>query len=255
MSPLAADRLSVRIGAVQVCRELDLSFGAGQCWAVLGRNGVGKTTLLLTLAGLRHPQSGAIRLAGQDLAGLPRRAIARRLGFMPQDNADPFPATVMETALAGRHPHLSPWAWEGPEDRAAARAALAQVGLAGCEDRMVQTLSGGERRRLALATLLAQDPGILLLDEPASHLDLHHQVELLGHLAALARERNRLVVMVLHDLNLAARFCDHCLLLAGDAEVVSGTTAEVMRPERLTRAYGHPLVRIECDGRRAWLPE
>ena len=251
---LAAQQLSVRIGTVQVCRSLDVSLQAGQCWAVLGRNGVGKTTLLLTLAGLRTPQGGAVRLAGRPLQGSPRRWIARQLGFMPQDNSDPFPATVLETALAGRHPHLSPWGWEGPADHAAAQAALERVGLAGYEDRMANTLSGGERRRLALATLLTQDPQILLLDEPASHLDLHHQVELLGHLRELARKDGRLVVMVLHDLNLAARFCDHCLLLAGDAEVAAGTSSEVLRVETLERAYNHPLTRIEAAGHTAWVP-
>ncbi|MBI5041996.1 MAG: ABC transporter ATP-binding protein [Gammaproteobacteria bacterium] len=254
MTVLALHQASLRIGNVEVCRALDVVFNPGECWAILGRNGTGKTTLLHTLAGLHATDSGTVLLDGTPITQQLRRHVAQRLGLLPQDSHDPFPATVLETALLGRHPHLSPWAWETAEDRALARAALAQVELADWDTRTLATLSGGERRRVALATLLTQDPDILLLDEPTNHLDLHHQVALLDLLARLAREQRKTVIMVLHDLNLAARFADHCLLLYGDGNVCAGTSDEVLETSILERLYNQPLRKIS-DRPPAWLTD
>jgi iron complex transport system ATP-binding protein len=253
VSLLHARRLVVRIGEVEVCRALDLEFAPGQCWAILGRNGSGKTTLLNTLAGLRVPTAGTMHLDGKALTAQPRRQIARRLGLLPQDSQDPFPATVLETALLGRHPHIPLWGWEDADDRRIARNALRQVGLAGWDERIIATLSGGERRRLALATLLAQDPDILLLDEPTNHLDLQHQVKLLDLLARQAQRQRKTVVMVLHDLNLAARFADHCLLLFGDGETAAGICSEILHQKNLERLYRLPLHQVGQNP-PAWLP-
>jgi iron complex transport system ATP-binding protein len=140
---------------------------------------------------------------------------ARRRAVLPQDDSDAFAATVLETALVGRHPHLSRWQWESAADLAIARAALAAMDIGGAEARDVRTLSGGERRRVALAALLTQQPELLFLDEPSSHLDLAHQLALLDRLAGLARTGSKAVLMVLHDVNLAVRCCDHALLLDG----------------------------------------
>ncbi len=253
MSTLRLQQLNIHIGNVPVCDALNAEFAPGQCWAILGRNGSGKTTLLHTLAGLREPVSGSVLLDSTPLQQQPRRRIAQRLGLLPQDSHDPFPATVLETALLGRHPHLSPWAWESAEDIALARAALAQCGLADLETRMLDTLSGGERRRVALATLLTQAPDILLLDEPTNHLDLQHQVTLLGLLAQLAREQHKTVIMVLHDVNLAARYADHCLLLYGDGSVCAGACSEVLDTPVLERLYQQTLRQISTTP-PAWLP-
>ncbi len=253
MSVLALNNVSLRIGTVDVCRDLDVTFNPGECWAILGRNGTGKTTLLHTLAGLRSADAGAVSLDGTPIEQQPRRYSAQHLGLLPQDNHDPFPATVLETALLGRHPHLSPWAWESAEDRVLARAALAQVGLNNWDARTLMTLSGGERRRVALATLLTQNPDILLLDEPTNHLDLHHQVTLLELLARQAREQHKTVIMVLHDLNLAARFADHCLLLYGDGNVCAGACEEILETSVLERLYNQPLRKIS-EKPPAWLP-
>lgn len=253
MTTLGIHDLQISIGDVAVCVGLNVVLSAGQCWAVLGRNGSGKTTLLHTLAGLRSPQRGRVELNGKSLPTQPRRLLARRLGLLPQDSHDPFPATVLETALLGRHPHCSPWSWETPNDRAIACKALADVGLDHLAAREVATLSGGERRRLALATLLTQDPDVLLLDEPTNHLDLHHQIALLNLLARLARERHKTVVMVLHDVNLAARYADRCLLLYGDGEVCAGTREEVLRTAALERLYRQPLRQLS-EAPAAWLP-
>lgn len=254
MSTLGIRALQVRIGGVEVCRDLTLEFAPGQCWAILGRNGSGKTTLLHTLAGLRAPQHGDVQFDGAPIAAHTRRHVAQHLGLLPQDSHDPFPATVLETALLGRHPHSSLWGWETPDDVHRARQALAQVGLAGWDDRDVATLSGGERRRLALATLLTQDPDILLLDEPTNHLDLHHQIALLNLLAHQAREQHKTVIMVLHDVNLAARYADHCILLYGNGEVCAGIREDILQTPVLERLYRQPLRQVG-DRPAAWLPE
>lgn len=232
---------------------LGLDVLPGQCWGVLGPNGAGKTTLLHTLAGLRAPRSGEVLLTGEPLTGLARRTVARRLALVFQDHHDGFPATVLETALIGRHPYLRAWDLESPGDSAAARAALRRVDLAGLEHRQVATLSGGERQRLAFATALTQDPQLYLLDEVVSHLDLHHQVVVFG----IVREKVSAgsgAVLVLHDLNLAARHCDHVLLLYPDGSACWGPTSEMLSLPVLERLYGQRLVEGEVDGVPVFLP-
>ncbi len=254
MATLSASGLSVTVGAVNVCHGLDLTLAPGSCWALLGRNGAGKTTLLHTLAGLRPAQGGEVRLDGEPLHLLPRRTVAQRLGVLLQEEADPFPATVLETALIGRHPHLGRWAWESADDVQRAQHALRQMGIGELETRLVSTLSGGERRRLALATLLTQDPAVLLLDEPTNHLDLHHQIQVLAHLRQLATESGKALLVILHDINLATRYCDHLLLLLGHGETVAGPSVEVIDAATLEALYQHPIERIRHHDRDLWLP-
>jgi iron complex transport system ATP-binding protein len=251
---LCAERLSLRIGARELVRDLDLEIVPGQCWCILGRNGSGKTSLLHALAGLRPVQGGQVWLEGTDIRQLPRRQVAQRLGLLGQDHEDVFPATVLETALCGRHPHLFPWAWEDATDIARAQSALQQLGLAELAGREVGTLSGGERRRLGIATLLTQDPRFLLLDEPTNHLDLHHQIEVLELLAGLVRTEDKALVMVLHDVNLAARFCDHALLLFEDGRHGAGSAAELLTTEHLSRLYDHPMQAITGQAHPMWVP-
>jgi iron complex transport system ATP-binding protein len=240
---LAASGLGVTIAGNQVCSRLDFAVMPGQCWAILGRNGAGKTTLLHTLAGLRSPAAGTIELSGKPLATTGRREVARLRGLLLQDDSDAFPATVLECVLVGRHPHLSRWQWETAEDVRIAHDALEAADMAGTEARDVRTLSGGERRRVALAALLAQQPRLFLLDEPSSHLDLSHQLTLLERLAAAVRRRDRALIMVVHDVNLAARYCDHALLLA-DGEAVAGPAQELLTAERLSAIYRVSLSQV-----------
>jgi iron complex transport system ATP-binding protein len=250
---LATRALDVSIAGKPICRGLDLQLAAGERLAVLGRNGAGKTTLLSTLAGLRPPAGGDILLGGDSYSTLSPRAAARRRGWLAQQRDDAFGATALETALTGRHPHLGRWHWESATDADIARQALAAVGLAGFEARDVLTLSGGERQRLAVATLLAQAPQLYLLDEPIAHLDLKHQIALLELFAVAARDGVG-VVMSLHDPGLALRFADRALLLYGDGSAESGPVAEMLSSERLSALYQYPLLAVDVDGRRCFIP-
>jgi len=243
---LGAERLVIEVGRHRVCRDLDFTLQPGDTLVILGRNGAGKSTLLHTLAGLREPAAGVVLLSGQPYAAWPRGHEACLRGLLAQIQPDFFSATVLETALVGRHPYLGRWDWEGPEDEAIALAALDTMGLAGFAGRQVPTLSGGERQRLAIATLLVQQPRLYLLDEPLAHLDLHHQVAVLDHFRDLAATGAG-VVMVLHDINLAARYASHVLLLDGEGGHVVGPASRVLTVERLSAAFGHPL-RAVADG-------
>jgi iron complex transport system ATP-binding protein len=254
MPTLSTHRLTAGIAGKVFCRDLDLTVRPGECWCILGRNGAGKTTLLHTLAGLVPALGGSVLLRGMSLARLNRRHTAQHLGVLFQDPFDPFPASVLETALAGRHPHLGFWQWEGAEDQARARTALELTGLAGIASRDVTTLSGGERQRLGIATLLVQDPDIYLLDEPTNHLDLHHQVQMLELVRAVARERDGSAVIIMHDVNLASRFADHFLLLFGNGTTLQGPRDAVVTRETLQRLYEHPLTPLDGPHGPVWVP-
>lgn len=254
MSRLTLQNLGIEIGNKQVCQQLTLELQAGQVWAVLGRNGVGKTTLLHTLAGLREAKGGTILLDDSPIQSMPRKQVAQKIGLLLQQVEDPFPSTVLETVLTGRHPHLSPWQWESAEDYALARQALSQVQLQDFEQRPVNQLSGGERQRVALATLLTQNSDILLLDEPNSHLDLNYQISLLQFFCDQARAHQRTLMMSLHDMNLVARFCDHVLLLTGDGQYLAGRSDEVLSCENLERVFQHPVLEIQQAGYRVFIP-
>jgi len=251
-SSLACSQLTVEVAGRALVRDLQLTIASGAVTAVLGRNGAGKTMTLHTLAGLRAPSRGSVTLDGEQLANWPRRTLARKLGLLTQTTEDPFPSTVLDSVLVGRHPHIDFWRWESAADRSIAHEALRAVALDDLAERDVDTLSGGERRRAALATLLAQNPDVLLLDEPINHLDPHHQLDVLKLLRELACA-GRTIVMSLHDAGLAARFSDHALLLFGDGEWLTGPTAQVLTPDTMTRLYGVPVREIAWSGGRTFV--
>jgi iron complex transport system ATP-binding protein len=244
MSLLSARRLSISIGGKDVCRDFDLDVRSGEAWAILGMNGVGKTTLLHTLAGLRAPSAGEVLLGGTPLRSLSRKAVAQRIGVMLQDTEVVFPVTVREAVLEGRHPFLHRFRWESPEDEAHAARVLEELGIAPLAARSLQTLSGGEKRLVAAATLLVQDPAILMLDEPNSHLDLYQQLHVLERVIDRVRRRGRAALLILHDVNLATRYCDHALVLNGDASVARGPIDEVLDERTIERAFRHPVTRL-----------
>jgi len=243
VSVISLDRVSVSIAEVTVCRDLDLSIAPGSVIGVLGRNGIGKTTLLHTIAGLRAPDSGTVQLDGRPIDTVPRREVARRIGLLMQHSQDPFPATVLETALIGRHPHLGPFQWEGREDLRIAVSALERLGLDRLRNRDVHHLSGGERRRLAIATVITQGPSVYLLDEPLDQLDLKHQVSVLRLCRDLAAT-GAAVLLTMHEPDFAHRYCDRIVLLHGAGEVQQGVPDEVLTGEILSRLYDTNVRRI-----------
>ncbi|MEX1995056.1 MAG: ABC transporter ATP-binding protein [Steroidobacteraceae bacterium] len=249
---LACRALEVAVAQRTLVRALDFEATGGEFVAVLGCNGVGKTLTLHTLAGLRAPTAGAVSLDGRNLARWSGRERARRLALLPQTTEDPFPSTVFDTALIGRHPHLPFWQWEGAEDLASARGALAAVGLEELAGRAVDSLSGGERRRLDVATLLAQDAAVCLLDEPINHLDPQHRNEVLALFRARA-DAGGLVIASLHDPTLAARFADRVLLLHGDGRWQYGDAATTLTADDLSELYGVPVEEMHSRGRRIFV--
>lgn len=248
---LACAALDVAVGGRTLVKNLALSIRAGTVTCVLGCNGAGKTLTLHTLAGLRTPQAGTVSIAGRDLGSWVRKDLARELGLLAQTTDDPFPSSVLEAVLIGRHPHIGFWRWEDEHDKSIARAALASMNLVELVDRDVATLSGGERRRVAVATLLAQDPRILLLDEPTNHLDPHHQIEVLRLLRARAAQ-GRTIVMSLHDVGLATRFADHALLLFGNGDWQFGPVADTVTEQTISRLYGMKMRELTWPGGRTF---
>jgi iron complex transport system ATP-binding protein len=245
--------VAIAAGGRTLCTGLSFAVAAGECWAVVGPNGAGKTTLLRTLAGLAPPAAGGVRYGGAELATLDARARARHRAFLPQDSVDAFPATVQETVLVGRHPHLARFAWEGDADLARADDALSRFDLSGLAARDVRTLSGGERRRVALAALLVQEAPLALLDEPSSHLDVAQQAAALEVFVVAARARGGALVMVLHDLHLATRFCDHAIALGG-GHATTGSADAILTEAALSALYGRPLARLASGALSTFVP-
>ncbi len=210
--------------------------GEGIC-GIAGPNGSGKSTLLELAAGLRRPDSGAVRLDGRALAGMGRKAVARRLGYLPQECPALFDYTVEQVAAMGRHAHGGSLTPDAPGDIAAVSRALDAVRMESFRRRRLSQLSGGERRRAWLASALAQEPGLLLLDEPTQALDLHHAASVMEALARQAAEGLRIVV-ALHDLNLAALYCDRLILLQDGQVAADAPPDEVLASGRLEALFG-----------------
>jgi iron complex transport system ATP-binding protein len=234
---LAAERVSFAYGARAVLRDVDVAVAPGEIVGVIGPNGSGKTTLVRVLSGVVAPASGVVRLRGVPLRAHGRRELARRLAVVPQDPVLDFPFTALEVVLMGRAPHLPPLGFPRAHDLAVARAAMARLDVASLEDRPLDRVSGGERQRVLLARALAQDADVLLLDEPTAHLDLRHQAGIHDVVRELARTRGIAVLSVLHDLNLAALYCDRLVLLAGGAVARAGRPGDVLTPDALRAAF------------------
>ncbi len=249
---LAARDLEVAVGARRLVSGMSVEFRPGEFVAILGRNGSGKTLTLHTLAGLRPPQSGAVYLDGSPLERLSRRAVALRLGLLAQDVEESFVTSALEAVLVGRHPHLKPWEWESVADERIALDALAAVDLEGLAGRRTDTLSGGELRRVAVASLLAQEPAVFLLDEPSNHLDPAHLLAMLGLFGELC-SGGKTVIATLHDPTLAARFADRVVLLHGDGRWEAGAAAQLLTAEKLSGLYGTPMLQLEAQGRRIFV--
>jgi iron complex transport system ATP-binding protein len=245
---LEAKQLSLQQGARLLCKGLNLQVHRQQMWLVLGQNGSGKSTLLSALAGWQSTDTGEIRIAGQLLHQLQARQRAKQLAWMPQHDQHPFPISVLEQVLTGCHARLSRFAWESQTDHAQAQAWLEQLDLAGFAHQEIATLSGGEQRRVALATALMQQTPLLLLDEPLSQLDLHHQQQTLQLLKRHCQQGHS-VMMVSHDPN-HARHCTHALLLFGDGRWLAGRVDEVCTASHLSELYQTTMIELSQDHHR-----
>ena len=250
---LRADGLEAGYPGRILMRDLSVGFAPGAVWGILGRNGSGKSTLLSLLAGLRTPDRGDVLLEGQPVREIARRTLASKVGILFQEETVEFWGSVGDYVLLGRHPHAAgPFAW-GTEDQQIAILELERQHLGGLAGHPYASLSGGERQRTRAAALFTQRPRVFLLDEPLQHLDLPHQVLLLERLAAEARA-GAVVIMVLHDLVFAGRYCDHFLLLHGDGRSESGARGRVFDADRLGALYGFPVEAARLGDERVFLP-
>ena len=225
-----------------VVRDVGLRVLPGEVVGLVGPNGSGKTTLVRVASRALRPRSGRVLVQGFDPYRIGGREAARLVAVVPQDVTPAFSFTVLEMVLMGRTPHLPAWGGGGPEDWARARAAMAATQVHHLADRPIDELSGGERRRAILAQALAQDAPLLLLDEPTTHLDIRHVLDLLGIVRGLAAREGTAVLAILHDLNLAASACDRLVVLHGGTVVAEGVPGSVVTPSLLRSVYG-----VEAD--------
>ncbi|MGO4255309.1 ABC transporter ATP-binding protein [Marmoricola sp. RAF53] len=235
---LAVENVSLGYADRLVVDALDLAVPPGQVTAIVGANACGKSTLLRALSRLLAPRQGRVVLDGKDLHRLPSKEVARTLGLLPQSPVAPEGIAVADLVARGRHPYfgfLSRWT---AEDDAAVAAALTLTDTLDLADRSVDELSGGQRQRVWIAMALAQQTEILLLDEPTTFLDVSHQVDVLDLLTDLNRERGTTIVMVLHELNLAARYADHLVALDAGKVHAAGRPAEIMTPALVEKVFG-----------------
>ena len=221
---------------------LSMTIESGEIFAIIGPNSAGKTTLIRLLTRVVRPSSGAIVLDGRSLAAVPAPALARAVAVVPQGLPAAFPFTIEELVLMGRYPHGPDRYFESAADRAAAQAAMEATGVLELASLPLEELSGGERQRAVLARALAQEPDLLVLDEPTAHLDLRHQAECVELLRRVNAERGMTVVLVSHDLNLAAEVADRLLLLAGGERVRLGPPDQVLEEELLREVYGCDVI-------------
>lgn len=243
MPGLVVKNLHFHYGGKPVLKGLDFTLAAGFT-GILGANGSGKTTLLKNISGYLKPLTGQIILQGRDIKELSSKEKSRLIGYVPQDTALDIPFPCYDIVMMGRIPHLGRFQREGAGDRAAVQQAMEWTHTWDFKDRFINELSGGERQRVYIARALAQNPKVLLMDEPISHLDIRHQAEILSLLKSL-RNEGILVLAALHDINLAAQFCDHILLLQAGELLAQGKPQEVSQPDLIKEAFGVDTSLIE----------
>jgi iron complex transport system ATP-binding protein len=217
--------------------QVSLGIERGSVTGLLGPNGCGKTTILKLMAGVVRPEKGRIVFDGRALTGIPSRELARHIAVVPQETHPAFDYRVIEMVLMARHPHLGTFALEGPNDLAIAHDALAATGTAHLAARSYLSLSGGEKQRVVIASALAQQPDVLLLDEPTASLDLAYQLEVATLLAGLNRERGVTIVIATHDLNLAASICRTLVLVRGGRVLAQGAIEAVLNGDTIRQLY------------------
>lgn len=253
---LTASQLSAGYGDTQILDALDLAVPPGKITVIVGANACGKSTLLRTMSRLLTPHRGHVLLDGKSIHKTPPRELARTLGLLPQSPIAPEGIAVADLVSRGRHPHQGLFSRWTREDDAAVEGALAATRTTELAERSVDELSGGQRQRVWIAMALAQQTEVLLLDEPTTFLDINHQVEVLDLLTDLNHARGTTVVMVLHDLNLAARYADHLVAMAGGRVHVSGGPETVLTEDNVREVFGldSRIIIDPTSGRPIMLP-
>jgi iron complex transport system ATP-binding protein len=230
--------LSFSYGKRRVLKDVTFEVRAGEFVGVLGPNGSGKSTLLNCLSGLLVPDRKKVKVCRKDVAVTGSNEMARLVAIVPQDSSMNFAFPVEEVVLMGRYSHISRFRFEDAQDYVVAQEAMKETGIWSLRSRLVTDLSGGERQRVVIARALAQEPRVLLLDEPTTHLDIRHQLEVLGLIRRLNKEKGITVLGVFHDLNLAARFCDRIFLLSHGRLAATGEPEEVLTATNIQRVFG-----------------
>ncbi|NKB34204.1 MAG: ATP-binding cassette domain-containing protein [Pseudomonadales bacterium] len=254
MSRLEIQSLTLSIAEKLLCKDLSFTIEANECWGLLGKNGAGKTSLIHCIAGLREFDTGEIKLNDRNVAEYSRAELAREIGILFQDGLETLPATVLETVMLGRHPHVQSLFKDSNDDFEITHNALRDFSLTELCHRHLDSLSGGEKQRVAIAMLSAQSPNIFLLDEPSNHLDIAFQVNVLKVLNSTLNKRNASMLMATHDINLASRFCDKFILLFEHGEFLCGDKKEVLNQSNLSRAYDCDIQAIETDKQTLFFP-
>jgi len=252
---LACAGVTLAVPGRTLCRDLSLNIEPGRVWGVLGANGSGKSTLVHALAGLGRPDSGEVTLDGAALDTLSAKSRARGVGVLMQHEEAEFHGSALDYALLGRFPHAQGWTSWGRDDETSAQTALERAGIGSFAQRQYATLSGGERQRVRIAQLIAQSPRYWLLDEPLQHLDLAHQAQVMALVTRAAREEQRGIIMVLHDLVWPARVCTHALLMYGDGNTAAGAAHDVLTQGNLEALFGCTLQSVDGgNGAPAFVP-
>ncbi|MBO7746562.1 ABC transporter ATP-binding protein [Paenibacillus sp. MWE-103] len=235
---IEAKGVALSLGGRQILNDINFEWKQGAMYGIIGPNGVGKSTLLRLLAGTERPGAGEVLLEGKAVSAYKRKDLAKRVAVLQQGGLPAVGFTVRETVAMGRFPYQNWLGEEGEEGERTVERTLRELGLADMQDRPIDALSGGERQRVALAKVMAQEPELLLLDEPTTYLDIGYQVQLLDAVKRWQAERRLTVVAVLHDLNLAAHYCDELLVLREGKIEAFGPPSEVVRPELIARVFG-----------------
>lgn len=244
---LEATDIVLTYGRRPILRSVSASVRPGEIVALVGANGAGKSSLLKAMAGLIAPTSGSVTLDGNDIKRMDRRALSRQVAYLPQERAVHWPMSVRQLVALGRLPHRAPVAAETRDDRDAINDAMAAMGIRPLADRPAFELSGGERARVLLARAIAQSATFLLADEPSAGLDLAHELTLFEQFARIAAHR-RGIIVAMHDLSLAARFCHRAILLQCGATLAEGKPSAVFTPERLADGFGIRARIADLDG-------
>jgi len=249
---LVVEGLSVHYGSIRVLSDISFSLPLGEVLCIIGPNGSGKSTLIKTIAGILEPKDGKLLLEGQNLDSISRNEIAKKIGYVPQDFQFLTSATVLESVILGRRPHVQ-WSLTD-HDLDIVNNAMRMLNIAPMAEKMLTELSGGERQRVFIARAIAQDPDFYLFDEPTSALDIRHQIDVFSMIRAISEKKDKSVLVAVHDLNFAYHYADRVMLIDKGRIVCIGTADEVMTEENIISVYGVPMQFISTDAGRYVIP-